>query len=185
MIFDHVASEIKQWTFNYDLIRKRFIAQANACAIGETRVCWAEIGANVCFSGPLTDVAERGKGSGGMVPQSFRGNSDRPNSVHEALKALAEPQRIAILRLVQARELPAGEIADHFNTTRQAISQHLRLLTNAGLITQRREGTRRLYRVRKEAFGELRTFLDIFWNDGLYSLKHQVENRNKGGRRGG
>lgn len=104
--------------------------------------------------------------------------------LHDVLKALAEPQRIAILRLVHAQELPAGEIAEHFKTTRQTTSQHLRLLTNAGLLDFRREGTKRLYRVRKEAFGELRTFLDVFWDDRLPALKQQIEN-DKRARRGG
>ena len=101
----------------------------------------------------------------------------------EVLKALGEPQRIAILRLVIERELPAGQIADHFNTTRQAISQHLKLLTNAGLLELRRDGTRRLYRVHKEAFGELRTFLEAFWADRLSTLKRKVET-DKGAKRG-
>ena len=104
--------------------------------------------------------------------------------VHRIVKALADPQRIAIVSLVHDRELPAGEIAEHFQTTRQTTSQHLRLLTNAGLLTLRREGTRRLYRVNREAFGELRTFVDIFWNDRLSSLKRQVE-KDKGAKRGG
>ena len=98
-----------------------------------------------------------------------------PENSHAVLKAIAEPQRIAILRLVHKQELPAGEIATHFNTTRQAISQHLRLLTDAGLLELRRDGTRRLYHVRGEAFGEVRTFLDTFWNESLSSLKRQVE----------
>jgi DNA-binding transcriptional ArsR family regulator len=104
--------------------------------------------------------------------------------MHELFKALAEPQRVAILRLVHEQELPAGQIATHFKTTRQAISQHLRLLTNVGLLELRRDGTKRLYRVRKEAFGDLRTFLDVFWNDRLSSLKRRVE-QDKGVRRGG
>ena len=61
------------------------------------------------------------------------------------LKALAEPQRVAILRLVHEQEMPAGEIAGHFHSTRQAVSQHLRLLTDAGLLELRRDGTKRLY----------------------------------------
>lgn len=100
-----------------------------------------------------------------------------------ALKALADPQRVAILRLVHEEELPAGEIATHFHTTRQAVSQHLRLLTDSGLLELRREGTKRLYRVRKEAFGELRSFLDVFWGNSLASLKRRVE-RDKRARRG-
>jgi DNA-binding transcriptional ArsR family regulator len=101
----------------------------------------------------------------------------------EVLKALGEPRRIAILRLVLGRELPAGEIAGHFETTRQAVSQHLKLLTNAGLLELRRDGTKRLYRVHKEAFGELRTFLEAFWTDRLSTLKRKVET-DKGGKRG-
>jgi DNA-binding transcriptional ArsR family regulator len=107
-----------------------------------------------------------------MAEQSHQG---APEHVHEVFKALAEPQRVAILRLVHDQELPAGEIATHFKTTRQAISQHLRLLTNAGLLELRRDGTKRLYRVRDEAFGDLRTFIEVFWNDGLSSLKRRVE----------
>lgn len=103
--------------------------------------------------------------------------------MHEVLKALAEPQRVAILRLVHAQELPAGEIAKRFSSTRQAVSQHLRLLTDAGLLEERREGTRRLYRLRPEAFAQLRDFLGTFWDERLGSLKREVE-RSKGARRG-
>lgn len=103
--------------------------------------------------------------------------------MHTVLKALAEPRRLAILRLVHAQELPAGEIAKRFSSTRQAVSQHLRLLTDAGLLEERREGTRRLYRVRPEAFAELASFLGTFWDDSLAALKREVE-RERGTRRG-
>jgi DNA-binding transcriptional ArsR family regulator len=116
-----------------------------------------------------------------MAARESEPNLDK---VHQIVKALADPQRIAIVRLVHERELPAGEIAEHFQTTRQTTSQHLRLLTSARLLTLRRDGTRRLYRVNGEAFGELKVFIDIFWNDRLSSLKRQVE-KDKGGRRGG
>jgi DNA-binding transcriptional ArsR family regulator len=108
-----------------------------------------------------------------------RTKSATANRLPEVLKALAEPRRVAIVRLVHERELPAGEIAKHFRTTRQAVSQHLRLLTNAGVLGVRRDGTKRFYRVRTEAFGELRAFLDIFWDDRLSSLKRQVETGTK------
>ena len=111
-----------------------------------------------------------------MAAKSHQHDSEH---IHAVLKAIAEPQRIAILRLVHKQELPAGEIATHFNTTRQSISQHLRLLTDAGLLELRREGTKRLYHVRGEAFGEVRTFLDTFWNESLSSLKRQVEKNRK------
>jgi DNA-binding transcriptional ArsR family regulator len=108
---------------------------------------------------------------------------NRAERAQDVLKALAEPQRVAILRLVHEQELPAGEIAKRFASTRQAVSQHLRLLTDAGLLELRREGTKRLYRVRREAFAELHSFLDVFWGDRLSSLKSQVE-RGKRTRRG-
>ena len=110
--------------------------------------------------------------------------AESPERLQEMLKALAEPRRVAILRLVHDRELPAGEISHHFGTTRQAISQHLQVLTEVGLLSLRRDGTRRLYRVHRAAFEELRDFLSIFWDDSLSSLKCQVE-RDVGERRGG
>jgi DNA-binding transcriptional ArsR family regulator len=82
---------------------------------------------------------------------------------------------MAILTLIRARELPAGAIAEHFKTTRPAVSQHLRVLTRAGLLTERREGTKRLYRVRPEGFQSLRKFLDTFWDEKLELLKEEVE----------
>jgi len=103
--------------------------------------------------------------------------------LEDVLRALAEPQRVAILKLVHDAELPAGEIANRFSTSRQAVSQHLRLLTNLGLLNERREGNRRLYRVKREAFGELRTFLEVFWDNSLSSLKRRLE-ADKGKRRG-
>ena len=67
-----------------------------------------------------------------------------------ALKAMAEPNRRRILGLVRDGELSAGEIASHFDVTRPAISQHLTVLKEAGLVSERRNGTRRLYQVRPE-----------------------------------
>src|SRR5580765_4193934 len=83
------------------------------------------------------------------------------------LRALAEPRRVAILSLIRRRELRAGQIAENFSTTRSAISQHLRVLTKAGLLSERRRGTSRLYRLRLEGFTELRSMLDTFWEDAL------------------
>jgi DNA-binding transcriptional ArsR family regulator len=65
-----------------------------------------------------------------------------------ALRAIAEPRRLQILRLVRDREVSAGEIAKRFEVSRPAISQHLAVLKGAGLVTERREGTRRLYKSR-------------------------------------
>lgn len=91
------------------------------------------------------------------------------------LKAIAEPRRREILQLVSGGELTAGEIAARFDVTRPAISQHLTILRNAGLLEERREGTRRLYRLRPEAFGEVRAYLESFWDESLLALKNVVE----------
>ncbi|MBM4415452.1 MAG: winged helix-turn-helix transcriptional regulator [Chloroflexi bacterium] len=83
------------------------------------------------------------------------------------LQALAEPRRRRILELVRERELPAGAIAARFDVSRPAISQHLRVLKEAGLVSERRNGTRRLYRARPEGLAELRAFLQGYWDDRL------------------
>jgi DNA-binding transcriptional ArsR family regulator len=92
-----------------------------------------------------------------------------------ALRAIAEPRRRNILRLVRDVELPAGEIASHFDVTRPAVSQHLRVLREAGLVTERREGTRRFYRARPEGLEQLREYLEEFWDEHLFRLKRAAE----------
>jgi len=91
------------------------------------------------------------------------------------IEAIAEPRRREILRLVNDEEMTAGRIAAHFDVTRQAISQHLRVLHGARLVSERRDGTRRLYRVRPEGLIELRAFLDDFWSNRLEKLKREAE----------
>jgi DNA-binding transcriptional ArsR family regulator len=100
-------------------------------------------------------------------------------AVEAALKAIAEPRRRAILRLVSDTELPAGSIAVHFDISRPAVSQHLSVLKEAGLVTQRRDGTRRLYRARPEGLVALRAFLDELWGDRLEALKREAEREEK------
>jgi DNA-binding transcriptional ArsR family regulator len=95
--------------------------------------------------------------------------------VQEALKALAEPRRQDILRLVAERELAAGEIAAHFEVSRPAISQHLQVLKAAGLVIERRVGTKHFYQARPEGLAELRSFLDQFWGDALGRLAGAAE----------
>ena len=97
-----------------------------------------------------------------------------------ALKAIAEPHRRAILRLVLDDELSAGEIASHFDVTRPAVSQHLTVLKEAGLVEERRNGTRRLYRARPEGLADLKAFLEEFWDDKLAALKREVEREEEG-----
>ncbi len=91
------------------------------------------------------------------------------------IKALAEPRRRQILELVRDRELAAGEIAAHFEVTRPAISQHLTVLKDASLVTERRDGARRLYRVDPTGLLGLKRFVDTFWASGLARLKTEAE----------
>jgi DNA-binding transcriptional ArsR family regulator len=103
-----------------------------------------------------------------------------------AIRAIAEPRRRRILELVADRELSAGEIAAQFEVTRPAVSQHLSVLRDAGLVAERRQGTKRLYRVRPEGFVGLQAFLERFWSVGLERLKEAAEleeGRKRRGRR--
>ncbi len=98
-----------------------------------------------------------------------------------ALKAIAAPHRRQILSLVRDGELSAGEIAAHFDVTRPAVSQHLTVLKEAGLVDERRNGTRRLYRARPQGLAELRTFLEEFWDERLEALKIEAEQEERKG----
>jgi DNA-binding transcriptional ArsR family regulator len=93
----------------------------------------------------------------------------------EVFRALAEPRRRSILRLVAADELAAGEIAQTFEVTRTAISQHLTVLKGAGLLEERRSGTRRLYRARPEGLEGLRRFLEDMWASSLEVARRLAE----------
>src|SRR3954471_13748736 len=92
-----------------------------------------------------------------------------------SLKAIAGPRRRQILRLVLDDELSAGEIAAQFDISAPAVSQHLGVLKEAGLVSERRNGTRRLYRARAEGLTELRDFLEEFWDARLEALKREAE----------
>jgi DNA-binding transcriptional ArsR family regulator len=101
--------------------------------------------------------------------------------------AIATRRRREILLLIRNGEMGAGEIAERFDVSRPAISQHLGVLREAGLVEERREGTRRLYRARPEGLAGLRDFLDRFWTDRLERLRLAAEleqqRRNKRGKR--
>jgi DNA-binding transcriptional ArsR family regulator len=123
-----------------------------------------------------TDEALRAGATGealraGATGEALRGEA----ATDEALRALAEPRRRAILRLVAHDELAAGEIAAAFDVTRTAVSQHLTVLKNAGLLAERRDGTRRLYRARPEGLDGLRQFLDDLWASSLDAARRLVE----------
>ncbi|MGH7543890.1 MAG: ArsR/SmtB family transcription factor [Gemmatimonadota bacterium] len=98
----------------------------------------------------------------------------------DALSAVAAPVRREILRLVWDDERPAGEIAEAFDVTFGAVSQHLRILREAGLVEFRREGRHRFYRARKEKMGPIRELLEAMWVDRLKRLRALAEEREKG-----
>src|SRR5215813_4097761 len=99
------------------------------------------------------------------------------------IQAMADPTRFEILHIVRGRELAAGDIARYFDTTRPAVSQHLRILHRAGLLQERRKGTKRLYAVRPEGFEQLRAFIEGFWDVRLRRLKLAAEETERRQRR--
>jgi DNA-binding transcriptional ArsR family regulator len=104
--------------------------------------------------------------------------------VQAQLKALADPTRRRILELVADGERPVGEIAQEFPVSRPAISQHLSVLRDAGLVTERRVGTRRLYATDPSGLVGIREFLDRFWQVRLETLKDAAEAAHRDGQAG-
>jgi DNA-binding transcriptional ArsR family regulator len=96
-------------------------------------------------------------------------------SADAVLRALAEPRRREMLRLVRDEPRSVGEIAEHFDITQQAVSQHLQVLKEAGLVGVRKQRQRRLYLVRPEGLETLDAFLAELWPAGLERLKRAVE----------
>jgi|SRR3954469_8281884 DNA-binding transcriptional ArsR family regulator len=99
----------------------------------------------------------------------------------EVFEAIAQPKRREILRLLAAGERPAGDIAANFAVTQPAISQHLKALKTAGLVSERRDGTRRLYSVRAEGMDDLQGFLSDVLPGRLEKLKQIVEEDRRSG----
>ncbi len=93
----------------------------------------------------------------------------------DLIEAIAHPGRRAMLRLVIDNECPAGELADHIGMSQPATSQHLKILRDAGLVTVRVDGPRRLYRVDPSGLERLRSELDDFWQPSLQALKDAAE----------
>ncbi|MFE4960802.1 ArsR/SmtB family transcription factor [Streptomyces sp. NPDC056653] len=93
----------------------------------------------------------------------------------EAVQAIAEPRRREILRLVWDDELCAGDIAERFEVTFGAVSQHLKVLRDAGLVTLRQEGRKRYYRADREAMGPMAAYLQSMWADKLDVLAELAE----------
>jgi DNA-binding transcriptional ArsR family regulator len=101
--------------------------------------------------------------------------------MHDALTALASPRRREIVRLVWNRERSAGEIAASFDVSWPAISQNLRILKETGLITERREGTNRLYQADRQALRPLESYLRRMWTRRVDRLRllAEAEERNR------
>jgi DNA-binding transcriptional ArsR family regulator len=93
----------------------------------------------------------------------------------DVFQVLAEPRRRELLALLADDERTAGDIARRFDVTRQAVSQHLRILLEAGLIRERRDGTRRWYRARPEGLAEVRSYVEAMWPSALADLKAAAE----------
>src|SRR5687768_574170 len=91
------------------------------------------------------------------------------------LQAVAHPKRRAILRLVWDAERSSSEIASHFDVTWQAVSHNLRVLKDAGLVAERREGTRRLYRADRARLRPVEAMLKELWRQDLSSLARTIE----------
>lgn len=98
----------------------------------------------------------------------------------DPLTAIAEPRRREILHLVWSRERSAGDIARRLPVTFGAVSQHLRVLREAGLVDVRRGGRQRIYRARKESLGPLRAYLEQMWAGRLAVLKQLAETEERG-----
>ncbi len=108
-----------------------------------------------------------------------------PDPVDRAAHALADRTRRGLLRLVRDGERSAGELAAAFSEmSRPAVSQHLRVLSEAGLVTTRRDGNRRLYRARADGLTEVWRFIDEMWTDRLARLKDAAEAAQRGEPRG-
>jgi DNA-binding transcriptional ArsR family regulator len=96
------------------------------------------------------------------------------------LGVLADPTRRAVLDRLRGGPLSVGEIAAGLPVSRPAVSQHLRVLREAGLVSERREGTRRLYRLDPDGVGELRAYVESFWADALGEFKAAAESEGRG-----
>ncbi len=98
-------------------------------------------------------------------------------SDRDGFGALGDPTRRAIFERLGRGPSAVGELASEFPISRPAVSQHLRVLKQAGLVTDRREGNRRLYQLDPQGVGAMRDYLDSFWSDALAAFKHAAERK--------
>ena len=95
-----------------------------------------------------------------------------------AIAALADPTRRAVFELLRGGPRAVGELAEDLPVSRSAVSQHLKVLTDAGLVLHRSQGTRRLYRVDPDGLAALRSYFDDFWDAALGAFQAQAESTN-------
>jgi DNA-binding transcriptional ArsR family regulator len=95
------------------------------------------------------------------------------------MTALGDPTRQAILERLVERPRPVGELAGELPVSRPAVSQHLKVLKDAGLVVDRKVGTRRLYQVDPDALADLRAYFDAFWDRSLAAFRDAAETEEK------
>jgi DNA-binding transcriptional ArsR family regulator len=93
----------------------------------------------------------------------------------DGFAALADPTRRAVFERLREGPRPVGDLARDLPVSRPAVSQHLRVLKDAGLVTERRDGTRRLYRIDPDGLAAIRDYFDDFWNEALAAFKAAAE----------
>jgi DNA-binding transcriptional ArsR family regulator len=106
-----------------------------------------------------------------------------PPEKHDVFKAIADPTRREVLRLLAENERPISDIADHFEMSRTAVTKHLNILSEAELISGRKEGREKIYRLHPEPLTEVKQWLSYyekFWENKLSMLRHLVEDNEDG-----
>ncbi len=102
------------------------------------------------------------------------------STYQNGFSALADPTRRAIFEQLARRPRAVGELAEEFPVSRPAVSQHLRVLKDAGLVDDRRDGNRRLYSVDARGVAAMRTYLDSFWSDALTAFERAATRKGAG-----
>lgn len=97
-----------------------------------------------------------------------------------AIAALADPSRRTIMECLRTGPMPVGELAEGLPISRPAVSQHLRVLSDAGLLTVKTEGTKRIYAISPDGVEALRTYLDELWSDALTAFVNHADRDRKG-----
>ncbi|MDQ0219348.1 ArsR family transcriptional regulator [Peribacillus cavernae] len=100
---------------------------------------------------------------------------------HDVFQAIADPTRREVLRLLAEKELPISELTSHFPISRTAIAKHLHILSEAELVSGRKVGREKRYRLQTEPLTELKQFYEQFWNNKLSMLKYIVEDQEDNG----